>query len=367
MKIFTDTIPCTKKEAYSSYLLTRENASDILFFDIETTGFVAANTTLYLIGALYYKDNAYHIIQWFNEDGKQEENLIKAFTAFCSDYRFLVHFNGSTFDLPYLRQKAEAFHIPFQIEKTLKQIDIYKEIKPYKPIFALENLKQKSIEEFLGIHRTDTCSGGELIRHYQRYVARPSQETENLLLLHNHDDLLGMPLLSDILNYITFFNACKISHTSYEYDNTTLSIHFQFSEEAFLPKRITYNKNHLYLNAKETTATICIPIRSDTLRHYLSDYKNYYYLPLEDVAIHKSVAAYVDPANKTKATKNNCYTKKEGQFIPCFAPEQADYIFQENPKDKTLYQTLECFQTFDDTNIKIYINQILKQIGVSKS
>lgn len=367
MKIFTDTIPCTKKTPYSPYLCSRASVHDILFFDIETTGFVTANTTLYLIGVLYYRDNAYHIRQWFNEDGKQEKEMIHAFTSFCSDFSHLVHFNGSTFDLPYLRQKAEACQIPFDIEQSLCQIDIYKEIKAYKSIFSLENLKQKSIEAFLGIERKDTYSGGELIRLYQKYAARPSKELEDILLLHNHDDLLGMPLFSDILNYNTFFNHLEVTHVTYEYDTTTLSIHFSFSEEAFLPKRITYSRNNIYLNAYETTATICLPILSGTLRHYFSDYKNYYYLPQEDMAIHKSVATYVDAENKVKATKKNCYIKKTAIFVPCFQSDQADYVFKEHPEDKELYQTLDNFLTLEDRELKAYIPQIIKIIGVFKS
>ena len=36
------------------------------------------------------------------------------------------------------------------------------------------------------------------------------------------------------------------------------------------------------------------------MRHFYSDYKNYYYLPKEDMAIHKSVAAYVDHEYREK-------------------------------------------------------------------
>ena len=41
---------------------------------------------------------------------------------------------------------------------------------------------------------------------------------------------------------------------------------------------------------------------------FYKDYKNYYYLPEQNCAIHKSVAAYVDKSRRTAATKNTCYT-----------------------------------------------------------
>ena len=43
--------------------------SEVVIFDIETTGFAAASTKLYLIGCGYYEGNDIYIIQWFNDDG----------------------------------------------------------------------------------------------------------------------------------------------------------------------------------------------------------------------------------------------------------------------------------------------------------
>lgn len=51
------------------------------------------------------------------------------------------------------------------------------------------------------------------------------------------------------------------------------------------------------------------------MRHFYSDYKNYYYLPKEDMAIHKSVAAYVDHEYREKCKAYNCYVRKTGTFI----------------------------------------------------
>ena len=42
--------------------------SKLVFFDIETTGFAADSTYLYLIGCAYYKDGSFQLIQWFCED-----------------------------------------------------------------------------------------------------------------------------------------------------------------------------------------------------------------------------------------------------------------------------------------------------------
>ena len=84
----------------------------VLFLDIETTGFTARTSAIYLIGCLYYKDNQWHSIQWFAENGNEQADIVNAFFSFAEDYHFLIHFNGNNFDLPYLSQKCEQYQLP---------------------------------------------------------------------------------------------------------------------------------------------------------------------------------------------------------------------------------------------------------------
>lgn len=67
---------------------------------------------------------------------------------------------------------------------------------------------------------------------------------------------------------------------------------------------------------------IKLPLITDNLRLYYSDYKNYYYLPYEDTAIHKSVAAYVDAECKVKATRETAYTKNSLRLSNCLVTIQ---------------------------------------------
>ena len=60
---------------------------------------------------------------------------------------------------------------------------------------------------------------------------------------------------------------------------------------------------------------IRVPIVEDELHYFFSDYKNYYYLPEEDIAVHKSVAAYVDKAYRENAKAYNSYSKKRSIFV----------------------------------------------------
>ena len=47
---------------------------DILFVDIETTGFTARSSCLYLIGAIYFEKDQIHLMQFFAEK-KEEDGL----------------------------------------------------------------------------------------------------------------------------------------------------------------------------------------------------------------------------------------------------------------------------------------------------
>ena len=49
-------------------------------------------------------------------------------------------------------------------------MDIYKKIRPYRKLLGLESMKQKAIEQFLGISREDKYTGGQLIEVYRDYL-----------------------------------------------------------------------------------------------------------------------------------------------------------------------------------------------------
>lgn len=360
MKVITYEQKCSDSNIFfPSYFEYFNKKDKLLFFDIETTGFAPKNTTLYLIGALWFDEDTIKIQQWFNEDGYSEKEILATFDIFSRNFTHLVHFNGLGFDLPYLKQKAELLEVPFVADQNLSQIDIYKEIRSYQKIFGIDNMKQISIEQYLGIKRQDNYSGKELIHMYQKYVAKPDQKTEELLLLHNHDDLLGMPQISKILNYKAFFEALDILTLETKIDEKGMSISFSFDFFASLPNRISLSKDQIYLNGIDTQATLYIPIIQGTLKHYFPDYKNYYYLPDEDMAIHKSVARFVDPDHREKAKKDTCYIKKQDYFIPYFVPNLPKF-YKDHCSDKKSYQTLESFQSSDDMIQKEYIKNTLQ-------
>jgi len=85
------------------------------------------------------------------------------------------------------------------------------------------------------------------------------------------------------------------------------------------------------------------------LKHYFNDFKNYYYLPAEDEAMHKSVAQYVDASAKQKATRETAYTKKAGHFYP--APNDTDKLLFK----KSCYDT-KSYILCEDAGPEVYLH-----------
>lgn len=292
-----------------------------LFVDIETTGFTARTSSLYLIGAAYYAEGVWQIRQWFCETPTEEATLLDIFFAFASSYTHLIHFNGNNFDLPYLLQKCEQYKLSHNFDR-FEGIDLYKRVSPYKAFLHVPNCKQKSLEYLLGIHREDRFNGGDMIEVYCNYVAHPSKDALSLLLLHNSDDMKGMLQILPLLAFYDLFNgnirAKKVQANSYVdyngHDRQELLMKLRLPTA--LPIPLANLANGCYFSAEKNEAVLKAPLYEEEMKYFYSNYKDYYYLPLEDVALHKSVSSFVDKSRRTQATASTCYTRKYGLFLP---------------------------------------------------
>lgn len=347
---------------------------NLVFFDIETTGFAADSTYLYLIGCAYYHMDCFYLVQWFAEDIKEEARLIAAFFEFIKEDTVLVNYNGTGFDLPYLQRKCSQLDLSYSFD-DLVSMDLYKKISPYKKIFKIGNLRQKSLETFLNINRKDIFDGGELIQVYQSYLGRkhlenlkkqrvpelienqPSQAELLLgqLLLHNEDDIKGLLSISPILAYADLFEKpFRILKAQVEGDQ--FIIHFELSSS--LPVSVSFGNHLIHIDAYQTTAVLSVQIYEGEMKYFYDNYKDYYYLPTEDRAIHKTLANYVDKEHREKAKLSNCYVKKQGIFAPqyetIFAPN-----FKLDYKDKLSFLEIHTDFLLQEDNLEKYVHHIL--------
>lgn len=194
--------PLTHKNNYVRSSLTQ----DTLFVDIETSGLSAEKNHIYCIGCSYLTNDQLAVRLLFAETENEESLILQKFVDLCSGFHQLITFNGTTFDLPFLRHRLNHFQIVSPLE-ALSHTDLYREIRHLKKLLPLNSYKQKSIELFLGISRENQYTGKELIKLYKSYVKVPEEELLQLLLLHNKEDVLGMYNLLEMLSYTYFLQG----------------------------------------------------------------------------------------------------------------------------------------------------------------
>ncbi|MFA9463718.1 MAG: ribonuclease H-like domain-containing protein [Velocimicrobium sp.] len=344
------TFHINKNTIFSDFL-----SEDVVLFDIETTGFSPDISSLYLIGCLYRNNNCWNLVQWFADDYQSEKDLLIHFFEFLSSFHIIVHYNGSGFDIPYLLNKCRKYKLSYDFS-IIKSMDLYKEFSYLKSLLGLPNLKQKTIENFLGVNRTDPYDGGELISVYSSYMqhkilSKPVKEELDTLLLHNEEDLLGLLSSSLLMHYKNFFKG------SFTVSNAAIigdTFHLGLTPDYVLAHSFHLEQTYYSISFTNNITYIDIPITKAALKHFYKNYKDYYYLPQEDTAIHKSVAAYVDNSYRQKAKAHNCYTLKAGMFLPQFK-ESFSPVFQTNYKSKPLYFELTDSFCNDPALLKAYL------------
>lgn len=362
MKIFEKESIYVSKNSITDEIFTDNS----IFFDIETTGFSPTTASIYLIGCMHRQGEQLVVTQFFAENKKEEKAILCAFLELLSRFHKIISFNGIGFDIPFIKAKCDSYGMA-EAFKDFEYIDIFKAISNVKSILKLANYKQKTIESFLGILRDDMFSGGELINVYEEYTHSQALAAEQFLLLHNYEDVIGMLELIPMLTYgqilrgaYTIQSAVITPYTSYEGiqgQELIITLDNAYS----VPKRISHQYQDFYLTMSNNLTKLRIPIYEGELKYFYPDYKDYFYLPKEDIAIHKSVATFVDKQYRERAKASNCYNRKSGAFLPQITSIM-NPIFKKDYKDKTtFFEVTEDFLT-SDIMLKRYVEHILNHL-----
>lgn len=335
---------------------------DFLFFDIETTGFSPSNAQVYLIGALSHtEEEGWVLRQWFAERLSDEEELLRSFFSFAASFKTLIHYNGDSFDLPFLAQCAAQYGIeaPFA---GLSSLDLYRAVRPFRKLLGTERLNQKSMERFLGLERLDRYTGGELISVYEAYTVTGEAALRHNLLLHNEEDLTGLPVLLSLLSYHDMFCGSLASPETELYENMLL---LRAHSSAELPEKVSLEKDDVYLKAEGHTLSVYLPLSAETMTCWFANYKDYYYLPLEHCCVHKSVGEFVDKSSREKATARNACTSKEDIFVPLFGPSaRTEHVFRREYRGKEAFLPVNELINADDARKLSYLTAVLEKLGL---
>jgi uncharacterized protein YprB with RNaseH-like and TPR domain len=159
-----------------------------LFLDLETCGF--SGTPLFLTGALRVRGSQVELIQLVARDYAEEASVVAASLELLHEHPLLVTFNGKSYDLPFLRERAvrhglepvePAGHLDLLHAARRRWRDVL-------PDCRLQTLEAR----FTGRHRAADVPGSEVPERYHSFVRGGPASELVPVLRHNLLDLLTL-------------------------------------------------------------------------------------------------------------------------------------------------------------------------------
>jgi len=152
---------------------------DVAYVDIETTGLSATSNDLTVVG-LYDGEKVHSYIAGKNLDD---------FRKHIRKFDMVVTFNGSQFDLPFLRKNMMGLWLPklhVDLRFTLASLDIAGGLK--------------RIEERFGFEREDDLkglNGYDAVKLWQKYIRRNDTHALDKLVRYNAADISNLKHLME--------------------------------------------------------------------------------------------------------------------------------------------------------------------------
>lgn len=156
---------------------------DEILFDIETTGINRFKDYVFLIGYIDGKNKIF--TQIFSEDGN-DEDVIREFVEISREKK-LVTYNGRSFDLPFIKNRAEALGIKGWTYD--RDYDLYYDIRVNKRFLGVKRHKLTYLENFYGINRSEDIDSADIVEEYRRFLSGTTDYKK--LLIHNKEDVLN--------------------------------------------------------------------------------------------------------------------------------------------------------------------------------
>jgi len=169
-------------------LFRRYGHRRMLFLDIETCGLSAA--PVFLVGLCMVGDRNLVLRQLFARDYSEERALLEELARLAREFDFLVTFNGKSFDVPFLRDRATHHRMGFSLE--LPHLDLlWMARRRWK--HTLPDCRLKTLEwHVLRRRRAGDVSGAEIPGLYHDFVKRGEPHRLLPVFHHNLLDVVAM-------------------------------------------------------------------------------------------------------------------------------------------------------------------------------
>lgn len=293
-------------------IFSKASINNIRALHIETTGFSRNNSIVFLAGCLQADQppDKWLLKQWLLDDPSSEKELLDALADEIQENACLLHYNGLQFALPFLEKRCARWDAPVTWQNC-GQLDLYRTLRPCQKLLGLAHMRLCDLEKFLGLPRPDGPSGKEYIALFKKYIACRQPDLEEILLDYSQQCLCGLMHSVGALAYLAFLQGdFRLERSQIVQDTLTCSL--KLSTALPRPFSLDCHPKPWSISGSGCQAQMTFLLENGCLRMYYPNYKDYYYLPAEDTAIHKSVGAYADKKNRVPATEENCFTR-----FPC--------------------------------------------------
>lgn len=161
---------------------------DVIFMDVESTGL--GNSPLFLIGVMVWQRGSFEVQQYFARNYAEEAAVVSTFIDECRGRKLLVTFNGKSFDYPYIRTRAAATGLRFDIDPYhMDMLHVCRRLWKDR----LPNCKLQTLESFICKRgRVDDIPGAEIPEAYHDFVRTADGWQMLKVLKHNVLDLITM-------------------------------------------------------------------------------------------------------------------------------------------------------------------------------
>ena len=184
-------------------VLARYRLEEGLFLDTETTGLAGGTGTMaFLIGLGWFDRGRFIVRQIFARDFTEERAALTHLADVVGSRRFLVSFNGKTFDVGLLSTR----YIMNRLQDPFTEMPHLDLLYPARRLIAhrLMNCRLTTIEErVLGLIRRDDVPGSDIPQRYFDWLRGGDARLLKDVFEHNRLDIISLAALMGHLAELT--------------------------------------------------------------------------------------------------------------------------------------------------------------------
>ncbi|MGL4363562.1 MAG: ribonuclease H-like domain-containing protein [Cellulosilyticaceae bacterium] len=317
----------------TSYEHTFNLSTSICFIDIETSGLSKHKDCIWMIGLYYKSGKKFNHTYWLCENIDDEKTVLQTFLNFLLPKQKLYSYNGVAFDYSFIVERAKLYNLDLNILTKCQCID-FKKLPFIKFLKQYNYTTRSDIESLISFKRTSSLSGKDLVKIINSYLSQPKHTYEQLIVLHNLDELLCLLSLYNFYQFLTqpFYNLPIIENT------LSNSFHIQLIPKQCYSQSFSMKCKYwsLKYDIQNNTLSFIFKIDSILLRRALP-YRDYYYV--NNSLMHKSLSSFVPKQLLRKAKKEEAFIEQLSLCVidwstkpEWFSPEQVAF----NPNIDTL-------------------------------